>query len=79
MRKQRSSLFYVWLGLMSVSLGVAGSWTSIVVQYSALTIECSQCFVDMSINFSMSILFIVFLPAILITYLGLWIYRNRND
>ena len=73
MRKQRSPLFYVWLGLMSVSLGVAGSWTSIVVQYSALNIECTNCFADMSISYSISILFIVFLPAVLITYLGLLI------
>ena len=69
--RRQNGYYHLWLGVVTLTLGGAGLWCSLLMQSSALSTSVEGATQD--ISFSMSIALLALLPALLLTFVSLMV------
>ena len=75
--QRRRRWYWLWLGLSSTALGGGAIWTCATILFASLSIDCPACVADVSIAYSLPVVFLALLPALGLPFVSLLIMTAR--
>ena len=77
--QRRGGLYWVWLLLVAVSLAGSGMWCAMFVYSSTLSVTLPSTGESLSIQWSLDVALLAWLPSVLLTWCGLMVLMRDVD